>query len=154
MLRSGLLVILMSVCAGAFAQSDTGMVKIHEDPRIVLLNGKWKEVQERTDGQQEGWRVKIFFSSDREKAKSVRASFLTQHPDVPAYEDYKQPLFVVLVGDFRTRMEAYKFLQEIKGDFPGAFIIQDEIELPKIEIIKPESPANSPDPSLKPGSGK
>jgi len=138
---------------GAFAQVDTGMVKIHEDPRIILLNGKWKEVQERTSGKSEGWRVKIHFSSDREKAKSVRAGFLSKHPNVTAYEDYNQPLFVVLVGDFRTRMEAYKFLKEIKDDYPGAFIVQDEIELPAIELAKPEAPANEEAP-LKPGNGK
>lgn len=153
MLRFTLLILMSGIWVGAFAQADTGMVKIHEDPRVMLLNGKWKEVQERTDGKTEGWRVKIHFSSDREKAKSVRVGFLSKYPNVPAYEDYNQPLFVVLVGDFRTRMEAYKFLQEIKGDYPGAFIVQEEIELPAIELAKPESPENTPEP-LKPGNGK
>jgi hypothetical protein len=37
------------------------------------------------------------------------------------------------VGDFRTKLEAYKFLKEISIEFPGSFIVQDEIELPKLE---------------------
>jgi hypothetical protein len=37
------------------------------------------------------------------------------------------------VGNFRTKLEAYKLLQEISGDFSGSFIVSDDIELPEIE---------------------
>ena len=154
MLRLVLLFIMFIFSAGAFAQADTGMVKINEDPRVMLLDGKWREVKERTDGKTDGWRIKIHFSSDRDKAKAVRLAFLNKYPDVPAYENYAQPLFVVVVGDFRTRMEAYKFLLEIKGDYPAAFIVQDEIEMPRVELAKPEPPANGAGPNGKPGSGR
>jgi hypothetical protein len=132
----------MMLAAGAFAQSavDTGGVTVQEDPRVMLLMGKWKEVKERTDGKMDGWRVKIHFGTDRDKAKNVKASFMGKHPGVSAYEDYVQPLFVILAGDFRTRMEAYKFYLEIKSEYPAAFIVQSEIELPKIELSKPEQP--------------
>ena len=153
MFRFALLIILCVCSQLVLAQADSGTVKINEDPRVMLLEGKWKEVKERTDGKTDGWRVKIHFSSDRDKANAVRVAFLNRYPDVPAYEDYAQPLFVVLVGDFRTRMEAYKFLQEIKGDYPAAFIVQDEIELPNVDMSKPEAPANGTEPG-KPGSGR
>lgn len=128
--------------AGALAQApaDTGSVKVEEDARVMLMMGKWKEVKERTDGKMDGWRVKIHFGTDSDKAKSIKAAFLNKHPESSAYLNYAQPLFVVLAGDFRTRMEAWKFLQEIKEEYPAAFIVQDEIELPEIELAKPEPP--------------
>lgn len=144
-LRICAFLLLLPLASGAYAQviADTGGVTVHEDPRVALLMGKWKEVKDRTDGKMDGWRVKIHFGTDRDKAKSVKASFLNKYPDVPAYEDYVQPLFVVLAGDFRTRMEAYKFYLEIKDDYPGAFIVQDKIELPKVDFSKPEQPVNN-----------
>jgi hypothetical protein len=151
MIRFLTLFVLFFLAMDAIAQSaaDTANVKINEDQRVLLLEGKWKEVQDRTDGKADGWRVKIHFGNDRDKAKSVKASFLTRHPDVPAYETYEQPLFVILAGDFRTRMEAYKFYLEIKEEYPAAFIVQDEIDLPRIDLSKPE-----PAPLLNNGAGK
>lgn len=140
MLRISALLLLIPLAFGAKAQiaTDTGSVKVNEDPRVMLLMGKWKEVKERTDGKMEGWRIKIHFGTDRDKAKSVKVGFLNKHPEVNAYEDYAQPLFVILVGDFRTKMEAYKFFLEIKDEYPTAFIVQDEIEMPKVDLSKPE----------------
>jgi hypothetical protein len=151
MLRIAALFLLFSVALHTAAQTpaDSGSVNVIEDPRVMLLMGKWKEVQERRDGKLDGWRVKIHFGTDRDKAKSVKTSFLNKHPEVTAYENYAQPLFVILVGDFRTRMEAYKFFLEIKEEYPAAFIVQDEIEMPRVNITKPE-----PAPQNGNGTGK
>ncbi|MBO4593599.1 MAG: hypothetical protein J5678_05350, partial [Bacteroidaceae bacterium] len=43
-----------------------------------------------------------------------------------AYIVYDEPNFKVKVGDFRTRLEAYAFLQEIKDVYKG-YIIKDNI---------------------------
>lgn len=137
------LFITISTLVFAQAPADTGIVKVNEDPRVMLMVGKWAEVKERTDGKMDGWRVKIHFGSDRDKAKSVKTGFINRHPDVPAYESYAQPLFVILVGNFRTKMEAFRFLQEIKSDYPAAFIVQEKIEPPSLETTEPEpAPVN------------
>ena len=64
----------------------------------------------------------------------MKAKFLSQFPDVAAYEKYDQPNFNIRVGDFRTKLEAYRLLKELQQEFPSAFIVQDEIELPELEI--------------------
>ena len=48
------------------------------------------------------------------------------HPHVESFVMFDEPNFKVKVGDFRTRLEAYVFLQHIRGEFPGT-IIRDNI---------------------------
>lgn len=111
------------------SSSDSGIV---QDKRInelvlkhVLINAAKKE-------KMKGYRVQIHFGSEKAKALEVKSKFISQNRSAPAYLDYQQPYFKIRVGDFRTKLEAYKFLQEISGDFPGSFIVSDDIELPPL----------------------
>ncbi len=108
--------------------SDTGKIEIIQDQKINELVDKHIEINSKAPIK--GYRIKIHFGSDKNKAKEVKGSFIAKFPNVPAYEKYDQPNFNIRVGDFRTKLEAYKFLKEIQLDFPAAFIVQDEIEFP------------------------
>jgi hypothetical protein len=37
------------------------------------------------------------------------------------------------VGDFRTKSEAMALLARIKGDFPSAFVVKENIEYPVVD---------------------
>jgi hypothetical protein len=52
---------------------------------------------------------------------------------VTAYRSYANPYFKVTVGDFRTRSEAMALLQRIRGEFPSAFVIKENIEFPVVD---------------------
>lgn len=85
-------------------------------------------------GNMQGFRVEIFFSSElnaRQKAQNIKNEFLTAFPTYNVYISYFSPDFKVRVGNFRTRNEAIKAMNEIKGQFPRAFVVPDLIELPK-----------------------
>ncbi|MGQ0827410.1 MAG: SPOR domain-containing protein [Bacteroidota bacterium] len=111
--------------------SDTGKVELVQDYKIKeLLN---KHVLINAETPVKGYRIKIHFGADKNKAKEIKTKFITRFPDVPAYEKYDQPNFNIRVGDFRTKLEAYKFLKEVQIEFPSAFLVQDEIELPKLD---------------------
>ena len=43
------------------------------------------------------------------------------------------PYFKVTVGDFRTRSEAVKLLERIRGAFPSAFVVKENIEFPVVD---------------------
>lgn len=113
--------ILFSACI-AFAQTPA-------DNKAYLneIKEKKTEFHKKTDGEYYGYRVKIHFGTDRERARGVKAAFIKKYTDVPAYEEYAVPNFTILVGDFRTKMEAYEFFKKIKADFPNAFIVKDKI---------------------------
>jgi hypothetical protein len=111
--------------------ADTGKIELVQDAKIKELLSKHIEVNSKASIK--GYRIKIHFGSDKTKAREVKAKFLAKFPDVPAYEKYDQPNFNIRVGDFRTKLEAYRFLKVVQIDFPSAFLVQDEIEFPELE---------------------
>lgn len=80
-----------------------------------------------------GYRIQIYFGSQRSKANELRARFNSRFPDMNAVVSYHQPNFKVRTGDFRTRMEAQSKLEIIEKEFPGAFVVPDEIRLPPLK---------------------
>lgn len=114
-----------------FAQTDTGKIEVVQEYKIQELLNRHIETNSKTPIK--GYRIKIHFGADKNKAKEVKAKFISKFPDIPAYEKYDQPNFNIRVGDFRTKLEAYKFLKEVQLEFPSAFLVQDDIELPEIK---------------------
>lgn len=112
---------------------DTSRNDVVQDMRIKELINKKIEVADKTKGRMKGFRVQVYSGVERDKAKEVKSDFLQKYPNVSAYDPYEQPNFKIKVGDFRTKLEAQKFLREISLDFPNAFIVQSEIEMPKVE---------------------
>ena len=110
--------------------SDTGKVEIVQEFKVKELLSKHIEINSKAPIK--GYRIKIHFGSDKNKAKEIKAKFISKFPDIPAYEKYDQPNFNIRVGDFWTKLEAYKALKEIQVEFPSSFLVQDEIELPML----------------------
>ena len=112
-----------------FMSADSGIV---QDKRVNQLVLKHVLINEAKKGKSKGYRVQIHFGPEKAKALDMKSKFMTTFHDVSAYLDYQQPYFKIRVGDFRTKLEAYKLLQDISVDFPGAFIVSDEIEPPPL----------------------
>jgi len=92
--------------------------------KVKALQEKKAEYHRRTNGEVEGYRVKIHFSADKSKAREAQAKFDLKYSGVTSYEDYQQPNFVIMVGDYKTKLEAQQLLKTIKSDFPYAFIVK------------------------------
>jgi hypothetical protein len=127
---SGLKMVIMfciaiALTSGVAAQQNTEVTEL----KVRQLIDKKAEYHRLTNGEQNGYRIKIHFGIDRETAKAVRTRFSTSFPDHNPYEEYQQPNFVVLVGDYRTKLEAFKALKKFKGEFPNAFIVKGKIKL-------------------------
>lgn len=147
---------LLSIAVGVFAQTPTvsdstkvedffsylsetskysGFVIVRQDPAIESIIKKHIEFGEKREGFP-GYRIRIFSDlgySARKDAENTRALFMKEHPDVPNYLLYDDPNFKVVVGDYRTKSEALKFLKEITVEYPNAFIIKDLINCPKTQ---------------------
>ncbi len=94
----------------------TDMVEKH-----VELNSKVKTIP--------GFRVQIASFSglhSKTSAFNLRDKFMTDYPETQAYVIYDEPNFKVKVGDFRSKLEAYAFMQQI-GEFYKGYIIKDNI---------------------------
>lgn len=115
-----------------FSQENPNSSAIQTSMKVKALQEKKAEYHRRTNGECDGYRVKIHFSADRSKANEVKARFSSKYNDVPTYEDYQQPNFVVNVGDFKTKLEAYELLKKIQVDFPYAFIVKSKVRPMKL----------------------
>ncbi|MBI3500945.1 MAG: SPOR domain-containing protein [Bacteroidetes bacterium] len=136
-IKSGLLLISFFFFLNSYCQSDSLRAfaadsGIIQDKRVNELILKHVLINEAKRGTMKGYRVQIHFGAEKAKALDTKSKFTSQYKDIPAYLDYQQPYFKIRVGNFRTKLEAYKLLQEISDDFPGAFIVQDDIELPPL----------------------
>ncbi len=100
-----------------------------KDQKIQAMVQKHTESQ---TGKIKGFRVQIHFGAEKSKALQIKSKFLSRFPEVRAYDPYDAPYFKIRVGDFRTKLEAYKFLKSVQAEFPGSFIVTDEIELPPL----------------------
>ena len=117
--------------AGQKINSDTGNVELVQEYKIKELVNRHIEVNSKTPIK--GYRIKIHFGADKNKAKEIKAKFISKFPEIPAYGPlYDQPNYSIRVGDFRTKLEAYKALKEIQLEFSSSFLVQDEIEMPKL----------------------
>lgn len=132
-------IFFMSVFLPALAFSQTrGKVVVVKDPlidtlmarRTSLNKGVSTGVNEETTS---GYRVQIFFGSSRQAAYDAQAKFNEEYPEMRTYIIYNEPNFKVRAGDFRTRLEAQKLLQEIRPMFNSLFIIQEKINPPKTD---------------------
>jgi len=113
-------------------QEQTGDVKIIQDSKVDSLLLLHKKMNEKNP-HIEGWRINIFFESgnySKKMAVDTKAKFVQTYTDVPCYVVFQEPYYKVLVGDYRTRMEAEKFLREIVAEYPNAFAVEDEINYP------------------------
>ncbi|MBK6520998.1 MAG: SPOR domain-containing protein [Sphingobacteriaceae bacterium] len=75
----------------------------------------------------DGYRIKIHFGVDKEAAQNVRTKFSAKFTDIGTNVEYQQPNFVVLVGDYKTKLEAFEALKKIQVEFSNAFIVKGKI---------------------------
>lgn len=80
----------------------------------------------------DGYRVQIFSESGNNAKEHAQQSLSEFNQSLfgncLAYLIYQQPNFKVRCGDFRTKAEAQKLLKQLSGQYPGAYIVKDNIK--------------------------
>lgn len=118
-----------------FAQR--GDVTVIKDSRIDALVAKEGATEPPAIGPQiDGFRIQLFFDSERSAINDARGTFIAKYPRIDTYTTYNAPNFFLRVGDFRTRLEAEKVKAELSDLFPTSFIVQEKINLPRLEKDK------------------
>lgn len=126
----------------AFAQRK-GEVIIIKDPLIDSLIAKRLQLSRKDSNggnkttyvSQMGYRVQIFYGSDRRETFAQQDRFKSSYPKLNTYITYKEPNYYLRVGDFRTRLEAQRLLNELRAAFPTLFIFKEKINAPNLESI-------------------
>ena len=98
-----------------------------------------RHVAENGTRTMSGYRVRIFFDNKqtaRVESEETLKRFEKMYHDVVAYRTYANPYFKVTVGDFRTKSEAMELLGRIKHQFPGSFVVKENIKYPIVDKDK------------------
>jgi len=127
-----LVLIFILVCPFVFSQAQKN-VSIDKESGIEFIEQQyidaWKKVRKI-----DGFRIQIIsFAGVNSKTSIEKAAtqFTQQFPEIPCYKSYLEPNFRLRVGNYRTKLEAYKALQNISPAFPGAFVLKDQVEFLK-----------------------
>ena len=132
-MRSQLIIgFFLSLSFIQFAQGqEKGKVVVIKDPQIDSLISRRLELSrsESTGGSvsTSGFRVQIFSGLERENVYTEQTRFKSFYPGIRSYVSYSQPNYRLRVGDFRTRLEAQKFVNEIKKQYSTVFIFAERI---------------------------
>ena len=77
-----------------------------------------------------GYRVQIYFSTDKDKVQDLRMKFIKQYPKMETYITFDAPNYILRVGDFTEKNDAERFKKEIFREYPENFILKTAINVP------------------------
>ena len=134
-LKKYLVILFILTTWMAYGQNENqGNISVNSDPRIDELV-KLHVAYNKAFPFMSGYRIQIFMESGNEalnQAEKVKEVFNEKYKNNNAYLIFVAPYYRVRVGDFRTRLEAEKFLQQIIRKYPNAWVIKDEINFPEL----------------------
>lgn len=127
-MRRILTIFILSILCG-ISLSAQNSVRYDVEPAITQIQddyiNNWRKV-----GEINGYRIQIAAYSgvnSKSQAESARNSFNNLFPYTKSYLIYAEPYFKVRVGNYYSRLQAYKDLLSIQLTYPSAYIVQDKI---------------------------
>lgn len=127
-------VLLCTMVGAASAQDSTAAVQVNknytvkQDDAIAGLLYKYKEYNHKREFS-DGYRIQIMYTDVRDEVYKSKANLYKEFADLASYVEYEQPYYKLRVGDFKTRLDATYYLQQVVTLYPGAFIVRDKIKI-------------------------
>lgn len=127
-------ILLLLAALKTQAQSDTGNIVVHKDPRIDLLVKKQVEYNEFNTRESrrfaQGFRILVINTNDRNKAMNAKSRIYQEMPDLKIYLTYQAPFYKLKVGNYKDREDAEQALPSIQRLFAsGVYVVMDVIEV-------------------------
>lgn len=124
--------IFLVIASNLMAQD--GNVEIIKDSRIdALVRNEGAVIPPATTPQITGYRLQLFFDTNRSAVDNARSRFIAMFPKVDTYVEFVAPNYFLKVGDFRTQMEAEKVKAQVETSFPTSFVVKEKVNLPRID---------------------
>jgi SPOR domain len=76
-----------------------------------------------------GYRLQIMYSNDKAEVMAAKTKFYQLFPSVRAYVHYEQPYYKLRVGDFKTRLDVARALDQISLSYPSTFLVKDHVKV-------------------------
>ena len=104
-MRLSLLTLFTFLSTLFFAQTNGKGIVIIKDKKIDEL------IQNKSNAKKistTGYRVQIYFSTNKNELNDVRLKFIKSHPRIETYITYDAPNYLLRVGDFSEKNDAEK----------------------------------------------
>ncbi len=114
-------------------QKGAGSASVNQSYEIRTALSR--HISANSHAKMQGYRVRIFFDSDRTaraQSEAIARNFSEKYPEVPVYRSHVSPYFKVTVGDFRTRADAQRFASRLTGSgaYKYVFVVKEQINYP------------------------
>lgn len=123
--------LLLLAAHTVWAQSDSGALVLHKDPRIDLLIKKQAEINEYTTREARsnvpGFRIQVINTTDRGAAIQAKTKVYQSYPELKAYLLYQAPYFRLRVGNFINRKDAEIYQRKLSKEFKQELFIVNEV---------------------------
>ncbi len=127
-----LLLVVFTNSLISFSQNEN--TETIKDSRIdILVKKQGAVIPPATVPQITGYRIQLFFDTDKKAIDEARTKFTTKYPKIETYVTFNAPNYFLKVGNFRTQMEVEKVKKSIDLDFPTNYIVKELINLPRID---------------------
>ena len=116
------LVLFFFLFIGSKSIGQESKMTVTQDPKFeLLLNEKRKINSSITVNDR--YKIQIF-NGDNENSKKKLIEFKKENKNFDATIVFSTPIYKVWVGNFKTRIEAEKNLNDLKKKYPTAFLIK------------------------------
>ena len=113
---------------------EEGVITVEKDKRIEeLISNKSKIIPPATSPQIMGYRIQLFFDTDKKEVDLARKKFIELYPAIETNVVYKAPNYFLKVGNFRTHLEAEKIKVTLDKEFPTNYILKELISIPSLD---------------------
>ncbi|RLD69335.1 MAG: hypothetical protein DRI95_00365 [Bacteroidetes bacterium] len=109
--------------------ANNAQVFINENPKLLNIIKYHKKLNEE-NLEIRGWRIRVYMGSGKDaraQANSIKLRIRNSYPDVEPHLVHHSPYFKILVGDFRTRIDAESFRKKIRRQYPNCYVVESEI---------------------------
>ena len=115
--------IVLSIPTSKLLAQDQN-INIRQDPKFEQLLNEKRKINSST-AVNERYKIQIF-SGESEKAKKALNDCKQEFRDLDGTIVFNTPNYKVWIGDFRTRIEAEKYLVEIKKKYDNVLLIKPQ----------------------------
>lgn len=119
---------------GLFGQSyssNQAKIYINADTKLFQIIKQHKQLSNGKT-QIRGWRIRVYMGSGRnarEEANNAKIKIRNYFPDIEPHMVHHSPYFQVVVGDFRSRIEAEAYRKKMLDKFPNCYVVESKITL-------------------------
>lgn len=81
-----------------------------------------------------GYRIRVYYDNSpqaRTRSEAIVNTLETLYPEHKVYRSFESPNYKVMLGNFRSKDEALRIFNTLKGTYPTAFIIKESINYPR-----------------------